>query len=257
MAYKKSSPAMKKKQGYNARLDDSLGAKHGKKKQSMKDRRDESEGMEKSMGKRKYSGNKSSAQGSPAKMSGRAYDMKEAYNKDLSASARLHYLENERHDKDSPMKMYHKSPNKMEMSPLEKELVGKQHNLPEHLKSKIEASPAKMSRELSYGGPVIDKEPGALSHMGASKVLRHMHGSKHSPLKMNGGPGKPMASDPKSDTIRGFDKYNVGDLVSEDDFESKFKLKGKNPKNYPQLSVQDYSEVKEDKKGKYVNRLKN
>ena len=68
MAYKKSSPAMKKKQGYNARLDDSLGAKNGKKKQSMKDRRDESEGMEKSMGKRKYSGNKSSAQGSPAKM---------------------------------------------------------------------------------------------------------------------------------------------------------------------------------------------
>lgn len=225
MAYKKSSPAKKKKQGYNARLDDSLGAKHGKKKQSMKDRRDESEGMEKSMGKRKFSGNKSSAQGpkgesykvkstkhpmekggpvpgsgkgkrkgspamkkekdvlvskptrkarkeagdsgwvsmkgskkkmvtqkradrmskrgwqqshkmgSPAKMSGRAYDMKEAYNTDLSDKARLHYLENERHDADSP---------------------------------------AKMSRELSYGGPVIDQEPKALSHMGASKVLKHM-----------------------------------------------------------------------------------
>ena len=39
------------KQGYNARLDDSLGAKHGKKSQSMKARRDESEGMEKSMGR--------------------------------------------------------------------------------------------------------------------------------------------------------------------------------------------------------------
>jgi len=35
-----------------------------------------------------------------AKMSGRSYDMKEAYNKNLTASARLHYLENERHDKD-------------------------------------------------------------------------------------------------------------------------------------------------------------
>ena len=35
-----------------------------------------------------------------AKMSGRAYDMKEAYNTHLTASARLHYLENERHDKD-------------------------------------------------------------------------------------------------------------------------------------------------------------
>ena len=50
-------------QGYNARLDDSLGAKHGSKSQSEKSRRDESEGMEKSMHKRKFSGNKSSAQG--------------------------------------------------------------------------------------------------------------------------------------------------------------------------------------------------
>jgi hypothetical protein len=43
------------KQGYNARLDDSLGARNGKKGQSMKSRRNESEGMS----KRKYSGNKS------------------------------------------------------------------------------------------------------------------------------------------------------------------------------------------------------
>ena len=47
-----------KKQGYNARLDDSMGAKNGKKKQPMKSRRDESEGMEKSMGKRKFAGDK-------------------------------------------------------------------------------------------------------------------------------------------------------------------------------------------------------
>ena len=45
-------------QGYNARLDDSMGAKNGKKKQSMKSRRDESEGMEKSMGNRKFAGDK-------------------------------------------------------------------------------------------------------------------------------------------------------------------------------------------------------
>ena len=31
-----------------------------------------------------------------------AYDTKEAYNKDLTASARLHYLENDRHDHNSP-----------------------------------------------------------------------------------------------------------------------------------------------------------
>jgi len=63
----KTTPAKMKKQGYNARLDDSLGAKHGKKSQSLKSRRDESEGMEKSMKRRKFSGNKSSAQGSAAK----------------------------------------------------------------------------------------------------------------------------------------------------------------------------------------------
>ena len=34
-------------------------------------------------------------------MNGEKYDAKEAYNKDLSASSRLHYLENERHDKTS------------------------------------------------------------------------------------------------------------------------------------------------------------
>lgn len=45
-----------KKQGYNARLDESLGVRNkGKKKQSLKDRRDESKGMEKAKGKRAYS----------------------------------------------------------------------------------------------------------------------------------------------------------------------------------------------------------
>ena len=48
-----------KKQGYNARLDDALGSRHGKKKQSLKDRRDESEAMEKKLKKRKFSGDKS------------------------------------------------------------------------------------------------------------------------------------------------------------------------------------------------------
>ena len=51
--------AMKKggkanKQGYDDRLDESLGARHGKKSQSYKARRKESEGMEKAMGRRKY-----------------------------------------------------------------------------------------------------------------------------------------------------------------------------------------------------------
>lgn len=49
-----------KKQGYNDRLDESLGMRHrGRHSQSMKDRRDESKGMEKSRGKRAYSGDRS------------------------------------------------------------------------------------------------------------------------------------------------------------------------------------------------------
>tara|TARA_R100000501_G_C2536425_1_gene57129 strand:+ start:53 stop:355 length:303 start_codon:yes stop_codon:yes gene_type:complete len=48
------------------------------------------------------------------------------------------------------------------------------------------------------------------------------------------------------------DKYKVDDLISEDDLESSFSQKGDDPKNYPQLSVQNYSKVREDKKGKYV-----
>ena len=47
-----------KKQGYNDRLDESLGARDGAestKSQSFKARRDESKGMEKAMGKRAYS----------------------------------------------------------------------------------------------------------------------------------------------------------------------------------------------------------
>ena len=51
-AMKKGGSA--KKQGYNDRLDESLGARRGKKSQSMKARRDESKGMEKSMGRRAY-----------------------------------------------------------------------------------------------------------------------------------------------------------------------------------------------------------
>lgn len=55
-ANQRKSKMKKKKQGYNARLDESLAMRRGKKKkQSMKARRDESKGMEKAMGKKAYS----------------------------------------------------------------------------------------------------------------------------------------------------------------------------------------------------------
>ena len=44
-----------KNQGYNDKLDESLGSRNGRNSQSMKSRRNESKGMEKSMGKRAYS----------------------------------------------------------------------------------------------------------------------------------------------------------------------------------------------------------
>jgi len=130
---------------------------------------------------------------SPMNMSGRSYDIKMAYDKKLTPKARLHYLENFDHDKDSAMKMgspyekhgspYHKHGSPYHMgykdSPMNKELVGKQHNLPEHLKKKIEAapemkgSPYHMSNELKYGGPVIDQMK-TLSQAGSFKVLKHM-----------------------------------------------------------------------------------
>ena len=53
------------------------------------------------MGHRGYSGNHPRY----SRSGDERYDAKEAYNKDLTASARLHYLENDRHDHESPNHM--------------------------------------------------------------------------------------------------------------------------------------------------------
>jgi len=55
---------MKHSQGYNARLDESLGMKHGKEsgmKQTMKDRRDESKAMSRKLYGHAYGGDHSMA----------------------------------------------------------------------------------------------------------------------------------------------------------------------------------------------------
>jgi hypothetical protein len=59
-----------KRQGYNARLDDSMGSRNGAKAQGMGARRNESMGMEKAMGKPAYSGDAMMMMygGSPKKM---------------------------------------------------------------------------------------------------------------------------------------------------------------------------------------------
>lgn len=59
---------------------------------------------------------------------------------------------------------------------------------------------------------------------------------------------------PKSDTLRSqvISGYPVGDLLEEGALEGHFKKNVGDASTFPQLSVQDYSEVKKDKKGKYV-----
>ena len=56
--------------------------------------------------------------------------------------------------------------------------------------------------------------------------------------------------------VYGFDQYEAGDMVSEDDLEEAFTRTGNDPKDYPQFTVQNYSEVREDENGRYVEKLK-
>ena len=77
---------------------------------------------------------------------------------------------------------------------------------------------------------------------------------KNYPLKMK----TPLSKekDPREkvkDTIRVSNKYKPGDYVEEFELEDAVK---KQTGKFPQLSVQDYSTVKKDKKGNYVTHLK-
>lgn len=54
------------------------------------------------------------------------------------------------------------------------------------------------------------------------------------------------------DTIRVSNKYKPGDYVEEFELEEAVK---KQTGKYPQLSAQDYSTVKKDKKGNYITKL--
>ena len=62
----------------------------------------------------------------------------------------------------------------------------------------------------------------------------------------------PMKQEDEEKRIYVGGTYEVGDLVSEDDFEAAFKREGEDPNDYPQYSVEDYSEIKQDENGMYV-----
>jgi hypothetical protein len=83
--------------------------------------------------------------------------------------------------------------------------------------------------------------------------MKGFSGFGNSPMKVD--LTKKTGEGPRANRIRVSDKYKVGDFISEDDLESKFKRKGGDPKDYPQLSVQDYSRVKKDDMGLYVEKL--
>ncbi len=87
------------------------------------------------------------------------YDAKEAYNKDLTASARLHYLENDRHDHESPahshcspMHRHTDAHMKRQAKRIAKRTQGDEQDIYYEMKSK------KMSDERSKGKSEFDQE---------------------------------------------------------------------------------------------------
>ena len=79
----------------------------------------------------------------------------------------------------SHAKMYGKSPAKAKGHTLKKtskpapDTKGMKTERARSLKKTSKPAPNSMSKELTYGGPVIDQMGNALSHMGAMKVLKH------------------------------------------------------------------------------------
>lgn len=66
--------------------------------------------------------------------------------------------------------------------------------------------------------------------------------------RIAGAPQRPLVKK-RRDTIRVSSKYKPGEYVEETELENAIK---KQTGDFPQLSVQDYSQVKKDKKGNYV-----
>ena len=116
------------------------------------------------------------------------YDAKKAYDKNLSGKARLHYLENDIHDKGmsmkTPIKMGH-SPAEMGHSPAEMKTMGSPNMLkqgrvkfPHHHRgmSMKMGSPAKESRELKDMPLTKDMTGGRAGDSPAKKYDRLVFG---------------------------------------------------------------------------------
>jgi hypothetical protein len=110
------------------------------------------------MGHRGYSGNHPRF----SKRADERYDAKEAYNKDLTASARLHYLENVRHDHDSPANMHTDAHMRRQAKRIAKRTKGDEQDIYYEMKSKKMSekkdSPAKNIKSI---GKTVRKLEGA------------------------------------------------------------------------------------------------
>ena len=70
-------------------------------------------------------------------------------------------------------------------SPMMKKLIGKQHNLPEHLKAKIEASPAQQRKDLpdTEGGKAEGKGQGIIGMVKSGKISQEEGNSRLNALQ--------------------------------------------------------------------------
>ena len=134
-------------------------------------------------------------------MSDKSYDLGKAYDKNLTAKARLHYLENERHISDSPARMH-----------------GKKHGGPKMGAKKGDQSKSRPDYAMDSG----NTDKGYRGKTGSSegdqsatkkdyeKPVAAMHGKTHGGAKMyDKGPNMESAAQEKSDLMKMPGGYKV------------------------------------------------
>jgi len=175
-------------------------------------------------------------------MKGKNYDYKEAYNKNLTAKARLHYLENARNDQDAPTNMcsptHYDSPAKQVgiVDPLTGQPVQQMTNVPPAQANTLgTAQPvfkpqAQQAAQGIYGG--IEQRQNAV---GATPIFQknQLGNTKEEQAKLN--------SAEKSKQERFAEEYNnytkaVNDKKSWDETENDFGFGGK---EYPKQKTLD------------------
>jgi hypothetical protein len=95
--------------------------------------------------------------------------------------------------------------------------------------------------------PIDKKAVGKQNRLPEELKAKILAAPEDSPVKKEKDPRERV-----KDTIRVSNKYKPGDYVEEFELEESVK---KQTGKYPQLSAQDYSKVKKDKKGNYITKL--